>query len=93
LITIPYYIIIEGLAAQLIIKFLTGTIGVDNEGNKPSTETLIKRSFCRAIPLNAFSFLGEKSRNWHDTITDTCVVNKELLETEKQNFFELEEIG
>ena len=93
MITIPYYIIIEGLAAQLIIKFLTGTIGVDNEGNKPSTETLIKRSFCRAIPLNAFSFLGEKSRNWHDTITDTCVVNKELLETEKQNFFELEEIG
>ena len=93
LITIPYYILMEGLTARTIGKYLTGTIVVDNEGNKPSTETLIKRSFCRAIPFNALSFLGEKSRGWHDSITNTYVVNKKFLETEKQNYFELEEIG
>lgn len=93
LITIPYYILMETITARTLGKYLTGTIVVDNEGNKPSIETLIKRSFCRAIPFNALSFLGEKSRGWHDSITETYVVNKRELESEKQNYIDLEEIG
>ncbi len=92
-ITIPYYILMEGLTARTIGKYLTGTIVVDNEGIKPSTETLLKRSFCRAIPFNAVSFLGKKSRGWHDSISETYVVNKKLLEIEKQNYKELDQIG
>lgn len=93
IITIPYYIIIETMTARTIGKYLTGTIVVDNEGNKPSMETLVKRSFCRAIPFNALSFLGEKSRGWHDSISETYVVNKKELEIEKQNYFDLDAIG
>jgi uncharacterized RDD family membrane protein YckC len=93
MITIPYYIIMETMTARTIGKYLTGTIVVDNEGNKPSMETLIKRSFCRAIPFNALSFLGEKSRGWHDSISETYVVNKKELEIEKQNYFDLDAIG
>lgn len=93
IITIPYYIIMETMTARTIGKYLTGTIVVDNEGNKPSMETLVKRSFCRAIPFNALSFLGEKSRGWHDSISETYVVNKKELEIEKQNYFDLDAIG
>jgi len=93
LITIPYYIIMEKLTARTIGKYITGTIVVDNEGNKPSTETLIKRSFCRAIPFDALSFLGEKSKGWHDSMSETYVVRKKELDIEKQNYYDLEEIG
>lgn len=93
LITIPYYILMEGISSRTIGKYITGTIVVDNEGNKPSMETFIKRSFCRAIPFDAVSFLGENSRGWHDSIPDTYVVNKKMLEAEKQNYFEMDEIG
>ena len=93
LITIPYYILIESITSRSIGKYITGTIVVDNDGNKPSTETIIKRSFCRAIPFNGLSFLGEKSRGWHDSISETYVVKKKELEMEKQNYIDLEEIG
>ena len=93
LITIPYYIFMETISARTIGKYITGTIVVDNEGNIPATEIFIKRSFCRAIPFNALSFLGEKSRGWHDSITETYVVKKKELQLEKQNYIDFNEIG
>lgn len=93
LFTIPYYIFMEVMTGRTIGKYLTGTIVVDHEGNKPNLETIIKRSFCRAIPFNALSFLGEKSRGWHDSISETYVVITKELEKEKQNYIDFNEIG
>ena len=93
LFTIPYYIFMEGITGRTIGKYLTGTIVVDHQGNKPNLETIIKRSFCRAIPFNALSFLGEKSRGWHDSISETYVVITKELEKEKQNYIDFNEIG
>ncbi len=93
LFTIPYYIFMEVMTGRTIGKYLTGTIVVDHEGNKPNLETIIKRSFSRAIPFNGLSFLGEKSRGWHDSISETYVVITKELEKEKQNYLDFNEIG
>lgn len=40
-------------------KFITGTQVVTLDGETPTANVFLKRSFCRIIPLNAFSFFGE----------------------------------
>lgn len=72
--TITYYTVLEATTGKSLGKFITKTNVVDAQGNKPSVETILIRSLCRNIPLNAFSFLGEDSRGWHDSISKTRVV-------------------
>lgn len=67
-----YYVFFEGIWGRTPGKFILGTIVVTDEGKKPSLMTIVKRSLCRFIPFEAFSFFGE--RGWHDSITDTMVV-------------------
>lgn len=73
-ICIFYYSFSEGIFGRSLGKFITGTIVVDENGQKPSFGTIFKRTLCRLIPFDALSFLG--SRGWHDSISDTYVVNK-----------------
>jgi len=56
-----------------------GTIVVDERGNKISFGKAALRSLCRIIPFEAFSFLGEEGRGWHDTITNTYVIPKSAI--------------
>jgi uncharacterized RDD family membrane protein YckC len=88
-----YYSITESLFSRTIGKLITKTIVVDINGEKPASGIIIKRSFCRLIPFNHFSFLGGNTRGWHDSISNTYVVNKELFEAKKKQFYELDEIG
>ena len=88
-----YYFVFEKVFSKSIGKFITKTILVDENGNKVRTETVLKRTFCRLIPFEAFSFLGASGRGWHDTISDTYVVKELLLEQAKRQFYEFEEIG
>jgi uncharacterized RDD family membrane protein YckC len=93
LILIIYYTISEGLLGRSFAKFITGTIVVDENGEKPSFGILFQRTLCRLIPFDAFSFLGSSARGWHDSISDTYVVDKKGLEESLRLFHEVEQIG
>jgi len=93
IITLFYYSIAETYFSRTIGKLITKTIVVDIYGEKPSSEEILKRTFCRLIPFNHFSFLGGNARGWHDSLSNTYVVKKELLEAKRNQFYELDEIG
>lgn len=91
LLTLLYYILIEGVFGVSLGKLVTGTVVVNENGKKPDFKTIIKRNLCRCIPFEAFSFLG--SRGWHDSISDTYVVEKKELSDSIKLFHELKLIG
>lgn len=91
--TTGYYILAEGVFGSTVGKFITGTIVVDENGNKPDWGIILKRNLCRLIPFDALSFLGSPSRGWHDSISNTYVVNKKDLENEVKLFHEFNLIG
>lgn len=86
-ITLFYYNVFEIFSARTIGKFITQTIVVDENGEKPNHERILVRSLCRLIPFEMLSFLGMPARGWHDSISKTYVVNKELLEEKKKQFY------
>jgi len=88
-----YYNIFEIFFSRTIGKFITKTVVVDIYGEKPHNQEILVRSLCRLIPFEAFSFLGASGRGWHDSISKTYVVKKELLEKKKELFYSLDEIG
>ncbi len=93
LLILIYYIIFESLSGRTVGKYITKTIVVHEDGSKPKFDVILKRSFCRIIPFDAFSYLGSPSRGWHDTIPDVYVVKKDLFEEALKQFREFEEIG
>lgn len=92
--TIVYYLLAESLFGRSIGKFITGTVVTDVNGLKPNFGTIFKRTLCRFIPFDALSFLGSsRTGGWHDSISNTYVVNKLALEEEKKLFHEFNLIG
>ena len=89
-ISLFYYNFFEIFSARTVGKYITQTIVVDENGEKPNSETILVRSLCRLIPFNALSFLGVYGRGWHDTISKTYVVNKKALDEKKRLFYSLE---
>ncbi|MEX0363593.1 MAG: RDD family protein [Allomuricauda sp.] len=69
-----YYTFFEGFTGRSIGKFFTKTKVVLENGEKPTFNDILVRSFCRIIPFEAFSFLGKDAIGWHDTISKTRVV-------------------
>jgi len=69
-----YYMAFEGLFSRTIGKLVTGTIVVDESGFPPSFGQLLGRTLARFIPFEPFSFLGSKTRGWHDSLSGTYVV-------------------
>jgi uncharacterized RDD family membrane protein YckC len=67
-----YYMLFEGIWGRTPGKWICGTKVVMEDGSAPSPGTIFKRTACRFIPFEAFSFFGEKG--WHDSISDTRVV-------------------
>jgi uncharacterized RDD family membrane protein YckC len=86
--TVVYYGILETLLGRSPGKFITGTIIVHEDGTKPDSNTILKRTFCRLIPFDWISFLGTPSRGWHDSIPDVYVVDKKLFEARMLTFLE-----
>ena len=84
-----YYNVFEIFFARTIGKFITQTIVVDETGEKPNHEQILMRTLCRLIPFEILSFLGMPCRGWHDRISKTYVVNKELLDVKKKQFYSL----
>jgi uncharacterized RDD family membrane protein YckC len=75
---IMYFSLMEGLTGRTVGKFVTGTIVVNENGFKPEFSQIIGRTFCRLIPFEAFSFLGESHSGWHDTISKTKVIKRSV---------------
>ncbi len=74
-----YYIFFEGLLkGKTLGKYVTGTRALTISGAHPSWGTIIKRSYSRIVPFEAFSFLGERPDGWHDRWTDTMVIDERL---------------
>lgn len=69
--------IMEG---RTIGKFITGTVVVNQDGTVPDANVILKRTFCRLIPLEWITFLGTPPRGWHDSIPDVYVVDKKLFD-------------
>lgn len=88
-----YYTFFEGRYSKTIGKFITKTMVVTTEGEKPSVNHCAHRAICRFIPFDALSFLGSSGSGWHDRISGTAVVRVAEYEiaVELQNSFN--EIG
>ena len=80
-----YYTIFEFLLkGKTLGKFITKTRAVTIDNERLSLNDAFARSICRAIPFEAFSFLGEKSVGWHDSISKTKVIQD--VDWNEENF-------
>ncbi len=74
-----YYFFFESVMQTTPGKLATKSVVVDEYGRKPNTSQLLGRSFARLVPFEAFSCLGDPSRGWHDSWSDTYVMRKKDL--------------
>ena len=81
-----YYNIFEIFFSVTIGKLITNTLVVDRNGNKPTTDEILLRSICRLIPFEILSFLGAPRKGWHDAISKTYVVKRQILELRQRQF-------
>ncbi len=56
-------------------KFVTGTVVLDENGEKPRFWQIVGRTAARFIPFEVFTFFGKESRGWHDSLSKTVVVS------------------
>ena len=91
--TLIYYGTMELTSQRTIGKLITGAIVVMEDGSKPPANVILLRTLCRAIPFEQFSFLGDSGRGWHDTITETYVVDAKRLKALKHLKSSIDEIG
>ena len=69
-----YYLLFESLSGATLGKIITRTRVVNGIGEKPHFVTILARSLCRYIPLDAFTF-ATKGGGWHDNFTGTYVIS------------------
>jgi len=84
-IMVLFYTVLEGFSQKTVGKLITQTKVVLEDGEKPSFGVILKRSLSRIIPFEAFSFLGETSRGWHDSISKTYVVDAKIFDEQKKS--------
>lgn len=88
------YLIMETVfKGKSVGKYVTKTRVVMEDGSAPRIEDFVKRSLCRIIPFDQFSFLGAQGRGWHDSISNTYVVDEEMFNAKKESINNLDEIG
>lgn len=89
-----YYTVMESLTkGRTVGKYITNTKVVDKKGNSLGSDVILKRTLCRIIPFDAFSFLGNNPRGWHDSLSDTYVIDVKKFNAEKQKQTNLNELG
>ena len=92
-IVLIYYTLIEGITGRSLGKYITGTKVVMGNGEKPGFSDVLARSLGRLIPFEAFSFLGDSGRGWHDTLSKTYVVDVKKFKAKKELKSEIDLIG
>lgn len=76
-----YYIIFESAFGRSPAKFITHTKVLTVTGKTPDFSTIILRTLCRYIPFEPFSFLESNTSGWHDTLSNTIVINEDKTNT------------
>jgi uncharacterized RDD family membrane protein YckC len=72
-----YIGIVEALfKGKTIGKMITGTKAVNLDGTPISVKTAFMRGLSRSVPFEPFSGFG--GNPWHDTWTDTMVIDEKL---------------
>lgn len=62
-------------------KYITGTKVVMTDAKVPTVKDFLIRNLSRLIPFDVLSFLG--NNGWHDTLSNTRVVNIKAFENAK----------
>lgn len=89
-----YYFTFEALTGgRTLGKYITGTKVLTWYGERPSVGRFAKRTLCRFIPFNPFSFIPEGATGWHDSISDTVVVDIKKYKQELEYRTAFNEIG
>jgi len=79
LVAFLYYSLSEIYFSRTAAKYITKTMVIMKDGSRVTEKAVLKRTLCRFIPFEPFSFLGDICRGWHDTISKTYVVKKHKL--------------
>ena len=75
IVILSYYTLSEYyFKGKTLGKLITKTRAVTEENKRLDFRAAFVRSLCRLIPFEAFSFLGEESVGWHDSIPKTRVI-------------------
>ncbi|MDM1554558.1 MULTISPECIES: RDD family protein [Chryseobacterium] len=89
---ILYYFLMENyLDGRTISKYITGTKVISTDGTHPTTQQIIYRTLSRVIPFDGLSFLGVNG--WHDSWSDTRVINLKNYMAEIQAKSEIDSLG
>lgn len=72
-------------------KYITGTKVITIDGENPTVKEYFIRSITRIVPFDGLSFLGENG--WHDSWSDTRVINIKDYEAEKQAKSDIDDLG
>ncbi|WP_223606368.1 RDD family protein [Chryseobacterium sp. OSA05B] len=86
-----YFFFMEYYLGKTIAKYITGTEVISIDGNKPTQQQIIARTFSRAVPFDSLSFLG--NNGWHDSWSDTRVIHVKNYLAERQSKEEINSIG
>jgi len=79
-IVFSYYILFEYYLQRTIGKFVTGSLVVNEYGDRPDFKTICLRTLIRIFPFDIVSFFWQgENRWWHDTWTRTYVITKDEL--------------
>jgi len=90
---LTYFIIFEIFTQRTLGKFIFKTKVILENGSKPKPADIILRSLCRLIPFEVFSFLGDDGRGWHDSMSDTFVVDSKKFDAKIKMMNDLETLG
>jgi len=71
-----YYLISETLFKTTVGKLLTRTSLTQFNGEEVRFRHILTRTICRFIPFEQLSFLAKKPLGWHDSLSETRVVDK-----------------
>lgn len=88
-----FYTILEFKTQRTIGKYITKTMVVLENGRKPDINTIITRSLCRIIPFDALSYLGSTTRGWHDSLSNTYVVDVEKFYNKIESIEDFKDLG
>ena len=75
-----FYFISEAIWQRTPGKLITGTKVIASDGTKPTLGAIAIRTLVRFVPFDAFSFLGDRVRGWHDKWSGTYVIKAKRFE-------------
>lgn len=90
---ILYVFGMEATTQRTLGKYVTGTMVVMEDGSKPEPGAIIKRALCRIFLFEVLSFITRVPRGWHDTASDTFVVDVKKYKSACELSKSLAEIG